>query len=87
MSADTVPQLIEQIVISLCGALAVFLLQDRRVHWRRWACISGLAAQPFWFDMAWRAHQYGVLALCLVYAVSWARGSTVHWLVRREDAL
>jgi hypothetical protein len=26
-----------------------------------------------------------VLALCLVYAVSWARGFTAHWLVRRED--
>ncbi|WP_421380702.1 DUF3717 domain-containing protein (plasmid) [Paraburkholderia sp. DD10] len=53
MSADAAAQLIEQGVISLCGALAVFLSQDRRDRWRRWACIFGLAAQPFWFDMAW----------------------------------
>jgi hypothetical protein len=85
MSADAAAQMIEQIAISLCGALAVFLSQDRRAHWRRWACIFGLAAQPLWFDMAWRAHQYGVLALCFVYAASWARGFTAHWLVRRED--
>ena len=85
MSADAAALMIDQGVISLCGALAVFLSQDRRAHRRRWACIFGMAAQPFWFDMAWRAHQYGVLALCLVYAVSWARGFTAHWLVRRED--
>ena len=44
MSADAAAQMIEQIAISLCGALAVFLSQDRRAHWRRWACIFGLAA-------------------------------------------
>ena len=87
MSADAAAQLIEQGAISLCGTLAVFLSQDHRDRWRRWACIFGLAAQPFWFDMAWRAHQYGLLALCFVYAASWARGFTAHWLVRREDGL
>ena len=75
---------VEQTLIGLCGALAVFLSQDRRLRWRRWACIFGLAAQPFWFDMAWRAHQYGVLALSLVYAASWARGLAAHWLMRGE---
>jgi hypothetical protein len=85
MSADAAAQMIEQFAISLCGALAVFLSQDRRAHWRRWACIFGLAGQPFWLDMAWRAHQYGVLALCFVYAASWASGFTAHWLVRTED--
>jgi hypothetical protein len=84
MNAVAGTEVIEQALIGLCGALAVFLSQDSRARWRRWACIFGLAAQPFWFDMAWRAHQYGVLALSLVYAASWARGLAVNWLMRRE---
>lgn len=77
---------IEQIAIGLCGAVAVFLSQDRRGHWRRWACIFGLISQPFWFYMAWNAHQYGVLALCFVYAWSWGRGFRIYWLGHRETA-
>ena len=84
MNAVAGTEVIEQALIGLCGALAVFLSQDSRARWRRWACIFGLAAQPFWFDMAWRAHQYGVLALSLVYAASWGRGLAVNWLMRRE---
>ncbi len=84
MSAPADMQAIEQILIGLCGALAVFLSQDPRPRRQRWACIFGLISQPFWFDMAWRTHQYGVLALCFVYTASWARGFTAHWLGRRE---
>ncbi|CAD6562890.1 hypothetical protein ACFQ3P_39890 [Paraburkholderia sabiae] len=85
MNAVAGTEVIEQALIGLCGALAVFLSQDSRLGWRRWACIFGLVAQPFWLDMAWRAHQYGVLALSLVYTASWARGLAAHWLMRRED--
>ncbi|EUC20910.1 hypothetical protein [Paraburkholderia hospita] len=85
MNVDPSAQAVEQAFIGLCGALAIYLSQDSRIRWRRWACIFGLAAQPFWFDMAWRAHQYGVLALSLVYAASWARGLAAHWLMRRGD--
>ena len=85
MNVDPSAKAVEQVFIGLCGALAIYLSQDSRIRWRRWACIFGLAAQPFWFDMAWRAHQYGVLALSLVYAASWARGLAAHWLMRRGD--
>jgi hypothetical protein len=73
---------IEQIVISLCGVAAVFLSQDSRASWRRWACIFGLAAQPAWFYATWRAHQYGIWAVCWLYAFSWARGFIAHWVRR-----
>lgn len=76
--------MIEQIALSLCGVTSVFLSQDRREHWRRWACIFGLAGQPFWFWMAWEARQYGVLVLCFVYAWSWARGFRMYWMGNRE---
>ncbi|HKR38868.1 MAG TPA: hypothetical protein VJU59_04175 [Paraburkholderia sp.] len=85
MNAVPDMQAIEQALIGLFGALAIFLSQDSRLRWRRWACIFGLVGQPFWVDMAWHAHEYGVLALSLVYAASWTRGLAVHWLMHRED--
>lgn len=67
MSAD-------QIGIALTGVVAVFLSQDTRPGWRRWACIFGLAGQPFWFYASFVAEQWGIFALCFLYAASWARG-------------
>jgi hypothetical protein len=73
-------RVIEQITIAIFGVAAVYLSQDRRENWRRWACIFGLAAQPAWFYMTWRAHQWGVFALCFLYAGSWLRGFVTHWV-------
>ncbi|MPW21727.1 conserved hypothetical protein [Paraburkholderia piptadeniae] len=72
--------MIGQIVIGLFGVAAVFLSQDPREQRRRWACVFGLAAQPFWLVMAWHAHEYGVLALSLVYGWAWARGVRSYWM-------
>lgn len=71
--------MIEQIGIALFGVTAVFLSQDSRANVRRWACIFGLMSQPFWFTAAWRAQQWGILALCSLYALSWARGFYNNW--------
>lgn len=70
----------EQVAIALTGAVAVWLSQDRRESWRRYACIFGLLGQPFWFYATWIAEQYGILALCVLYTASWARGFKHHWL-------
>jgi hypothetical protein len=71
---------IEQIGIGLFGVAAVFLSQDRRENWRRFACLFGLAAQPFWFYATFMAHQWGIFALSFLYAFSWARGFVAHWI-------
>lgn len=75
--------MIEQVAICLCGVASVFLSQDMRLSRRKWACIFGLAAQPFWFWTAWQARQYGVLALCFVYAWLWTRGVKLYWIRAR----
>lgn len=71
--------MIEQLGIAVFGVAAVFLSQDHRESWRRWACIMGLLGQPFWFYATWKADQWGILALCFIYALSWARGVRTYW--------
>jgi hypothetical protein len=71
---------IEQIGIMICGLTAVFLSQDSRESWRKWACIFGLCGQPFWFYATWQAQQWGIFALCFLYAYSWARGVRTYWI-------
>jgi len=64
----------EQIAIAIFGVTAVWLSQDARPTWRRWACLFGLCGQPFWFYTAWKHEQWGILILCFFYTYSWARG-------------
>jgi len=39
-----------------------------------------MLGQPFWFYAAWKAEQWGIFALCMLYTYAWARGLWVHWL-------
>jgi hypothetical protein len=71
---------LDQIGIAFSGVIAVWLTQDKRESWRRWACIFGMLGQPFWFYAAWKAEQWGIFALCMLYTYAWARGFLVHWL-------
>ncbi len=70
----------EQLAIALCGVTSIFLTQSRSERLRRWACIFGLAGQPFWFLAALTAEQWGILALTFLYAAAWARGFYNHWI-------
>ena len=71
---------LDQIAIAFSGVIAVWLTQDRRESWRRWASIFGMLGQPFWFYAAWKAEQWGIFGLCALYAYAWARGFWTHWL-------
>ena len=72
--------MIEQFVIAACGIGSVLLSQDRRPGMRRWACIVGMAAQPFWIYATWKAEQWGIFALAFVYFFGWARGFVNFWI-------
>jgi hypothetical protein len=78
--------MVEQLAIAFCGLASVYLSQDTRRERRKWACVFGLAAQPFWFATAWDARQFGVLALCFVYAWLWVRGFRLYWFSSGETA-
>lgn len=70
----------DQIGIIFTGVVAVFLSQDRRQSWRRFACFFGLAAQPFWLATAWIHEQWGIFAMSFLYGASWALGLWNNWI-------
>lgn len=72
--------MIEQIVIGVCGLTSVWLSQDKRRSWQKWACIFGLFAQPFWFYACWKAEQWGIVGLTFVYTAGWCRGVYNFWI-------
>lgn len=74
--------MIEQTIIALCGMASIWLANDPRERWRRWACLIGLVAQPFWMYATFKAAQWGIFALSFVYAAGWARGVRHHWMRR-----
>jgi hypothetical protein len=70
----------EQIAIAVTGILAVWLTQDPRPSIRRYACIFGMAGQPFWFYTTYKAEQWGIFMLSFFYTIAWARGFYLLWL-------
>lgn len=76
--------MLEQIVIAICGLSSVYLSQDTRPSWQRFACIFGIIAQPFWMYATWEASQFGIFALSFVYAAGWARGVNNFWIKPRR---
>ncbi len=72
--------MLEQCVIAICGIASIWLSQDPRHDWRKWACIIGLIAQPFWLYATWKAEQWGIFALTFVYAAGWMRGIRTYWV-------
>jgi len=77
---------IDQIAIPILGALAAWLSQERRPRLQRWACIFGLIGQPFWFWASWKAEQWGIFAVSVLYGAAWLRGLWVYWIRPREPS-
>lgn len=72
--------MITQICIFAFGMTAIYLVNDKRPNVRRWGCIFGLLAQPFWFYETFMQAQWGIFAASFVYAYSWWRGFKAQWL-------
>ena len=78
---------LDQVGILVTGVIAVWLTQHKRESWRRWACIFGLLGQPFWFYAAWKAEQWGILGISVLYTYAWARGIWTYWLAPDRSGL
>lgn len=73
--------MIEQIAIAFTGVTAIWLSQDSRESWRRYACLFGIVGQPFWFYSAYMAEQWGIFGMCFLYSYSWIRGIRNNWIL------
>jgi hypothetical protein len=69
----------DQIGIAVCGVTAIALSQSSRDEVRRWACLFGLAAQPFWFWTTATHGQWAIFALSFFYTAAWLKGVRTYW--------
>jgi len=74
----------EQAVILITGALAIWLTQQRNVSWQRYACLIGIIGQPYWLLATYEAEQWGMFGLSIFYSYSWLVGINNHWLKSRQ---
>jgi hypothetical protein len=73
--------MLAQVGIALTGTVAIFLTQSKSAEARRYACLFGIAGQPFWMYETFVAAQWGMLALTFLYTFAWAKGIYNHWIV------
>lgn len=69
----------EQIAIAFTGLIAIWLSQDKRDSWRRYACLFGIVGQPFWFYSAYTNEQWGIFVLAFFYTLAWIKGIKTNW--------
>lgn len=69
-----------QLAIAVFGVTAVFLTQVDDPELNRYACLFGLAAQPFWFYASAAEAQWGIFAVSILYCFAWLKGLSRHWL-------
>ena len=62
-----------QAIITCTGFCSLYLMASQDPKARMWGGIIGLSGEPFWLITATINQQYGVMALCFVYGINWAR--------------
>ena len=72
----------EQIIIAFTGIIAIWLTQQNRNAWKKYACLFGVAGQPFWFYSAYSTEQWGIFVLCVFYTYAWCLGVKNNWITK-----
>ena len=62
--------MMERLTIGATGVTSIWLTQSSSAERRRYACLFGICAQPFWFYSTYQAQQLGIFILCGFY--TWA---------------
>ncbi|MBL4940943.1 MAG: hypothetical protein JKY81_04695 [Colwellia sp.] len=77
--------MIEQIAIAITGVIAIWLTQQDNNEWKRYACLFGMAGQPFWFYSSYQSEQWGIFVLCFFYAYAWYVGIKNNWMEKGNE--
>jgi hypothetical protein len=72
--------MVEQLIIAITGILAVWCSQDSKRHIQKYACLFGIAGQPFWFYSSFQADQWGIFTLSIFYTIAWLKGIYIFWI-------
>ena len=75
----------EQVAIALTGVIAIWITQQSNDSIKKYACLFGLAGQPFWFYSAYTNEQWGIFGLCIFYTYSWFLGFKNNWLNKLDN--
>lgn len=76
--------MIEQTFIALTELIAIWLIQEKRKEFRKWACVFGLLGQPFWFYAAFNANQWGAFVLCFFFTLAWIKSLKDYWFTANQ---
>lgn len=79
--------MIVQVFIAVTELIAIWLMQDKRVEYRKFAPIFGLLGQPFWFYSSFVADQWGAFVMCFFFTAAWIKGVKEYWYDTRNDRL
>lgn len=71
--------MIAQLCIAFMSLAATYLSLHRLASVRRFACVFGIAVQPFWMATTYASHQWGMFALCFVYGGLWIANAWRNW--------
>lgn len=74
---------LSQILITLFGGAALWLMNGRSERSRRAGVVCGLCSQPWWYVQLVTHGQWLMLPVFLLYTASWLRGLWNFWLRRR----
>ncbi|GGY78953.1 hypothetical protein GCM10011613_24660 [Cellvibrio zantedeschiae] len=76
-----------QFIIAITGVAAIFLSQTEKMELRKYACIFGLAGQPFWFYESFNAEKWGIFGLTFAYTAAWVKGIHLYWINSDKNKL
>ncbi len=62
---------VAQGMIFVLGVAAIVLVARKN----KWGFVCGLLSQPFWFITTFTHRQWGLVAMSVVYAATWAYGT------------
>lgn len=73
----------DQIFIAFFGVTAVTLSQIKNKRANKFACIFGMAGQPFWLYMSYSEGLAGVFIVSMLYTISWSVGIKNNFIARQ----
>jgi hypothetical protein len=74
------------LIISGCSLTSIYLAYYGQTDLRRYSCLVGLSAQPFWIAHVIMTESWGMLPLTPAYSALYLLAIREHWFRRPAQA-